>query len=104
MILAAGYRIGPFDVESALVKHPAVADVAVVGRPDPDGVRGEQVEAFVVLAPDVSASDELAEELKRLVREEYSKHAYPRRVHFVDTLPKTPSGKVQRFILRELEL
>ncbi len=103
VILAAGYRIGPFDVESSLVKHPAVADVAVVGRPDPDGVRGEQVEAFVVLAAGVSGTEELADELKKLVREDYSKHAYPRRVHFVDTLPKTPSGKVQRYLLRELD-
>ncbi len=101
VILAAGYRIGPFDVESALIKHPAVVDVAVVGRPDPEGVRGEQVEAFVVLAEGVEPTDELGEELKVLVREDYSKHAYPRLVHFVDALPKTPSGKVQRYLLRE---
>jgi acetyl-CoA synthetase len=101
VILAAGYRIGPFDVESVLITHPAVADVAVVGRPDPEGIRGEVVEAFVVLADGIQASDDLAAELKRLVRDTYSKHAYPRTVHFIDALPKTPSGKVQRYLLRQ---
>lgn len=100
VILAAGYRIGPFDVESVLITHPSVVDVAVVGRRDPEGVRGEVVEAFVVLSDEASPSDELAIELQRKVRDEYSKHAYPRRVHFVDALPKTPSGKIQRFMLR----
>ncbi|MFD1860175.1 AMP-dependent synthetase [Aeromicrobium camelliae] len=101
VILAAGYRIGPFDVESVLVTHPAVVDVAVVGRPDPEGIRGEVVEAFVVLAEGVDGSAELARELQELVRDGYSKHAYPRAVHFVEALPKTPSGKVQRYLLRQ---
>ncbi|WP_431879554.1 AMP-binding protein [Amycolatopsis sacchari] len=101
VILAAGYRIGPFDVESVLITHPAVADVAVVGRPDPEGIRGEVVEAFVVLDAGTEAHDDLARELQQLVRDKYSKHAYPRTVHFVDTLPKTPSGKVQRYLLRK---
>ncbi|HEY1135743.1 MAG TPA: AMP-binding protein [Nocardioides sp.] len=101
VILASGYRIGPFDVESVLVTHPAVVDVAVVGKPDE--VRGEVVTAYVVLAPDVAASDELAVELQQLVRNEYSAHAYPRVVHVVDALPKTPSGKVQRYLLRQRE-
>ncbi|GAA4682783.1 AMP-binding protein [Gordonia humi] len=100
VILAAGYRIGPFDVESVLVTHASVAEVAVVGRPDPEGIRGEVVEAFVVLNADFTGSAELEKELQTLVRDEYSKHAYPRTVHFVEALPKTPSGKVQRFILR----
>ena len=100
VILAAGYRIGPFDVESVLAPHPSIAEVAVVGRPDPEGIRGEVVEAFVVLNVGFAGSDELETELKNLVRDQYSKHAYPRRVHFVDSLPKTPSGKIQRFILR----
>ncbi|GAA1020007.1 AMP-dependent synthetase [Acrocarpospora pleiomorpha] len=99
VILAAGYRIGPFDVESVLATHPAVAEVAVVGRPDPQGIRGEVVEAFVV-APG-GGNDELARELQELVRDTYSKHAYPRAVHFVDALPKTPSGKIQRYLLRQ---
>ena len=101
VILAAGYRIGPFDVESVLVTHPAVAEVAVVGRPDPDGVRGEMVEAFVVLMAGAEPGPALAEELQNLVRDQYSKHAYPRKVNFVNELPKTPSGKVQRFLLRQ---
>lgn len=101
VILAAGYRIGPFDVESVLAKHAAVAEVAVVGRPDPEGIRGDLVEAFVVTMPGVEHTDELEKELQTKVRDEYSKHAYPRQVHFVDELPKTPSGKIQRFLLRK---
>jgi len=101
VILAAGYRIGPFDVESVLIAHPSVADVAVVGRPDPDGIRGEVVEAFVVLADDVMSPGSLPDELRQLVRDQYSKHAAPRTVHIVEELPKTPSGKIQRFVLRQ---
>ncbi len=97
VILMAGYRIGPFDIESVLVLHPDVAECAVVGVPDE--VRGEVAEAFVVLAGR-TGDDELATELQQLVRTRYAAHAYPRRVHFVDELPKTPSGKVQRFLLR----
>jgi acetyl-CoA synthetase len=100
VILASGYRIGPFDVESVLITHPAVTDVAVVGRPDPEGIRGEIVEAFVVTSAGAEAHGALAGELQALVRDTYSRHAYPRAVHFVDALPKTPSGKVQRFLLR----
>ncbi|MPZ03977.1 AMP-binding protein, partial [Micrococcus luteus] len=76
-------------------------EVAVVGLPDPEGVRGEEVVAFVVPAGAVADPDALAAELQAKVRDEYSKHAYPRRVHFVDRLPKTPSGKLQRFLLRQ---
>ncbi|GAA5065051.1 acetyl-CoA synthetase [Thermocatellispora tengchongensis] len=99
LILMAGYRIAPFDVESVLATHPAVAEVAVTGRPDE--LRGEVVEAFVVLADGVAGSPELAAELQQLVRTGYSAHAYPRRVHFVEALPKTPSGKIQRYLLRQ---
>jgi acetyl-CoA synthetase len=98
VIIMAGYRIGPFDVESVLINHPDVVDVAVVGRPDE--IRGEVVEAFVVLREGVIGSDELAADLQQLVRDGYSAHAYPRQVHFVQELPKTPSGKIQRYILR----
>jgi acetyl-CoA synthetase len=100
VILASGYRIGPFDVESVLITHPAVTDVAVVGKPDPEGIRGEIVAAFVVTSASADAHDALARELQALVRDTYSRHAYPRTVHFVEALPKTPSGKVQRFLLR----
>lgn len=72
-----------------------------MGRPDPEGIRGEVVEAFVVLADGVSETDDLRTEMQTYVREQYSKHAYPRTVHFVESLPKTPSGKVQRYLLRE---
>ena len=98
VIIMAGYRIGPFDVESVLVMHEQVAEAVVVGMPDP--LRGEVLEAFVVLRAGASASDELARELQQLVKDKYAAHAYPRTVHFVDALPKTPSGKVQRFQLR----
>ncbi|KAF2417631.1 AMP-dependent synthetase [Microbacterium sp. B35-30] len=98
VILAAGYRIGPFDVESIIVQLPDVVEVAVVGRPDE--LRGEVVEAFVVPAEDAKPDESLRDAIKQLVRDQLGAHAYPRRVHFIDQLPKTPSGKVQRFILR----
>ncbi|AZG47268.1 AMP-binding protein [Gordonia insulae] len=101
VIIMAGYRIGPFDVESVLITHASVVDVAVVGRPDE--LRGEVLEAFVVLADGVVGSDELERELQQLVKTGFAAHAYPRTVHFVDSLPKTPSGKIQRFILRKQE-
>ena len=99
VIIMAGYRIGPFEVESVLVTDPAVAEAAVVGVPDE--LRGEVVEAYVVLAPDASPSDELATSLQQRVKNKLAAHVYPRTVHFVDELPKTPSGKIQRFVLRE---
>jgi acetyl-CoA synthetase len=99
VIIMAGYRIGPFEVESVLVSDPAVAEAAVVGMPDE--LRGEVIEAFVVLTPGTEPSDELAESLKQRVKKKLAAHAYPRTVHFVDELPKTPSGKIQRFVLRE---
>ncbi|MBF6248148.1 AMP-binding protein, partial [Nocardia elegans] len=101
VIIMAGYRIGPFEVESVLVMHDDVAEAAVVGLPDE--LRGEVLEAFVVLRSGVDGSAELAAELQQLVKQKFAAHAYPRRVHFVDSLPKTPSGKVQRFVLREQE-
>lgn len=99
IILMAGYRIGPFDVESVLATHQAVQESAVIGVPDE--IRGEVVSAYVVLAQGVEGTEELAEELKQHVKTNYSAHAYPRKVQFVDSLPKTPSGKIQRFILRD---
>jgi acetyl-CoA synthetase len=101
VITSSGYRIGPFDVESALIEHKAVVETAVVGKPDPE--RTEIVKAFVVLKPAYEPTPELAEELRRHVRARLSAHAYPREIEFVDELPKTPSGKLQRFILRNQE-
>jgi len=99
IISSAGYRIGPFDVESCLIEHPAVAESGVVGKADAE--RGEIIVAFVVLHPDHNASPELASELRSFTRERLSAHAYPREVVFVDELPKTPSGKIRRYVLRE---
>ncbi|MCL2536083.1 MAG: AMP-binding protein, partial [Nocardiaceae bacterium] len=92
VIIMAGYRIGPFDVESVLVMHEDVVEAAVVGMPDQ--LRGEVLEAFVVLRPGVEGSDELEKELQQLVKKKFAAHAYPRTVHFIPNLPKTPSGKV----------
>lgn len=98
VIIMAGYRIGPFDVESVLVAHPAVAEAAVIGVPD--ALRGEVLEAFVVLRGGIEPTPELEADLQREVKERYAAHAFPRTVHFLDALPKTPSGKIQRFVLR----
>ncbi|MGO4835240.1 AMP-binding protein, partial [Rhizobiaceae sp. 2RAB30] len=102
VITTSGYRIGPFDVESALIEHPAITEAAVVGVPDPD--RTEIVKAFVILASGFHGSPQLAEELRLFVRQRLSAHAYPREIDFVRELPKTPSGKIQRFILRKAEI
>ncbi|MEU4226982.1 AMP-binding protein [Nonomuraea sp. NPDC026600] len=98
VIIMAGYRIGPFEVESVLVTHPAVTECAVIAAPDE--VRGEVLEAFVVLQDGEDASDALITELQQLVKKRFAAHAYPRAVHFIDQLPKTPSGKIQRYLLR----
>ncbi|MGH8440965.1 MAG: AMP-binding protein [Pseudomonas sp.] len=102
VITTSGYRVGPFDVESALIEHPAVIEAAVVGKPDPE--RTELIKAFVVLAGGQQPSEELAEALKQHVRQRLYAHAYPREIEFVSELPKTPSGKLQRFILRNQEI
>ncbi|MFG1780976.1 AMP-binding protein [Rhodococcus oryzae] len=99
VIIMAGYRIGPFDVESVLVMHEHVIEAAVVGMPDE--LRGEVLEAFVVLRDGVEGTGELEAELQTLVKKKFAAHAYPRTVHFVPSLPKTPSGKVQRYLLRQ---
>jgi len=99
VISSAGYRIGPFDVESCLLEHEAVAESAVVGKPDAE--RGEIVKAFVILHGGHRGDDALIEDLKQHVRKRLGKHAFPREIAFPDSLPKTPSGKIQRFILRK---
>src|SRR5438034_394881 len=101
VIISAGYRIGPFEVESTLLEHPAVAESAVVASPDPQ--RGHVVKAFVRLVPGSEPSDELAGELQRHVRERLSAYAYPRQVEFVDDLPKTLTGKIRRSELRQAD-
>ena len=101
VILSAGYRIGPFEVESALIEHPAVAESAVVSSPDE--TRGEVVKAFVVLAPNYDVSDKLAKELQDHVKNITAPYKYPRKLEFIETLPKTVSGKIRRIELRERE-
>jgi len=102
VIISAGYRIGPFEVESACLEHPAVAEAAVVASPDER--RGFVVKAFVILAAGQQPSDELAEDIKAYVRDHLSAYAYPRKVEFVTELPKTLTGKIRRIELRQKEL
>ena len=101
VIISAGYRIGPFEVESALKEHPAVAESAVVASPDE--MRGEIVKAYVILAPGYTRSPELASALQEHVKRVTAPYKYPREVEFVDSLPKTISGKIRRVELREME-
>jgi acetyl-CoA synthetase len=99
IIASAGYRIGPAEVESALIEHEAVIESAVVGKPDEK--RGAIVKAYVVVRPNYETDDALVEELQQHVRNNLSMHSYPREIEFVDELPKTSSGKIQRFVLRQ---
>ncbi|SEH18172.1 acetyl-CoA synthetase [Natronorubrum sediminis] len=94
VIISAGYRIGPEEVEETLLKHAAVEEVAVVGAPHE--TRGSIVKAIVALSPSATTSDELASELQSFARSRLSKHEYPRDIEFVDELPKTSSGKIKR--------
>jgi acetyl-CoA synthetase len=99
VIKSAGYRIGPFEVESAILKHPAVAEAAVVGVPD--ALRGHIVKAYVVLKPGRGAISGLDAEIADVVKTHVGRHQYPRAVEFVAELPKTETGKIQRFLLRQ---
>lgn len=99
VIKSSGYRIGPFEVESALIEHPAVLECAITAVPDPD--RGQVVKATIVLATNYRASDELAKELQEHVKKVTAPYKYPRIVEFVDELPKTISGKIRRVQIRE---
>jgi acetyl-CoA synthetase len=98
VIISAGYRIGPFEVESALVAHPAVAEAAVVAAPDDE--RGSIVRAIVVLRDGHTPSDDLARALQDHVKSSTAPYKYPRLVEFADDLPKTTSGKIRRALLR----
>jgi len=102
VIKSSGYRIGPFEVESTLIEHPAVAEAAVIGVPDP--IRGQIVKAFVVLTPGYTPSDTLIKELQEHVKNNTAPYKYPRQIEFVSELPKTISGKIRRVELREREL
>src|SRR5207237_7863898 len=97
VIISAGDRIGPFEVEAACLEHPAVREAAVVASPDE--LRGDVVKAFVVLADGYEPSDDLAGAIRSHVREHLSAYAYPRRIEFVADLPKTLTGKIRRIEL-----
>jgi acetyl-CoA synthetase len=99
VITSAGYRIGPGEIEDCLIRHPAVALAAAVGKPDP--LRTEIVKAFVVLKPGYSASEALAAEIQAFVRTRLSAHEYPREVAFINEMPMTTTGKVIRRLLRD---
>jgi acyl-coenzyme A synthetase/AMP-(fatty) acid ligase len=101
VILTSGYRIGPFEVESALIEHDAVAESAVVSSPDE--TRGEVVKAFVILAPGYEPSEALVKELQDYVKKVTAPYKYPRKIEFVEALPKTISGKIRRIDLRNKE-
>ncbi|MFB6310534.1 MAG: acyl-CoA synthetase [Salinirussus sp.] len=101
VIISAGYRIGPAEIEDSIASHPAVADAGVIGIPDEQ--RGEVPKAFVVLGDDANPSDELRETLQNHVRDRLAQYEYPRQIEFVAELPKTATGKVRRASLRDRE-
>lgn len=98
VIISAGYRIGPTEIEESLASHDAVVDAGVIGVPDEE--RGEVPKAFVVLADDVTGDETLSKELRHHVRDRLAKYEYPREIEFIDELPKTATGKLQREQLR----
>ena len=102
VIMTAGERVGPFEVESKLVEHPAVAEAGVIGKPDP--VRGEIIKAFIALRDGYDANDELIEDIRTFVKHGLAAHAAPREIEFRDKLPKTRSGKIMRRVLKAWEL
>ncbi|MDW4527688.1 acetate--CoA ligase [Rossellomorea marisflavi] len=102
VIMTSGERVGPFEVESKLVEHPAVAEAGVIGKPDP--VRGEIIKAFIALRDGYEISDELKEEIRTFVKKGLAAHAAPREIEFRDKLPKTRSGKIMRRVLKAWEL
>ena len=102
VIMTAGERVGPFEVESKLVEHPAVAEAGVIGKPDP--IRGEIIKAFIALRDGYEPSDELKEEIRQFVKTGLAAHAAPREISFKEKLPKTRSGKIMRRVLKAWEL
>ncbi|OIU70865.1 acetate--CoA ligase [Rossellomorea aquimaris] len=102
VIMTSGERVGPFEVESKLVEHPAVAEAGVIGKPDP--VRGEIIKAFIALRDGYEVTDELKEEIRQFVKKGLAAHAAPREIEFREKLPKTRSGKIMRRVLKAWEL
>jgi len=101
MLKVSGQYVSPFEVEATLVRHPAVLEAALIGVPDENGLTRSK--AFVVLKPGQSPTPELEAELKAFVKAELAPHKYPRHLEFIAELPKTATGKIQRFRLREME-
>jgi acetyl-CoA synthetase len=102
VIKTSGERVGPFEVESALVEHPAVAEAGVIGKPD--ALRGEIIKAFVSLRAGQVPSEELKQDIAQFVKKHLAAHAFPREIEFMDKLPKTRSGKIMRRVLKAQEL
>jgi acetyl-CoA synthetase len=102
VIKTSGERLGPFEVESALIEHPAVAEAGVIGKPDE--LRGEIVKAFIILRPGFAPSEKLSEDITQFVKTRLAYYAYPREIDFVESLPKTRSGKIMRRVLKAKEL
>ena len=102
VIKTSGERVGPFEVESALIEHDAVAEAGVIGKPDQ--LRGNIIKAFIVLTPGHFESDELKKDIQKFVKSRLAGHAYPREIDVVKSLPKTRSGKIMRRLLRAKEL
>ncbi|KIL77802.1 acetate--CoA ligase [Bacillus badius] len=102
VIMTAGERVGPFEVESKLIEHPAVTEAGVIGKPDP--VRGEIIKAFVALQEGYEPTEELKEDIRQFVKTGLAAHAAPREIEFRDKLPKTRSGKIMRRVLKAWEL
>ena len=102
VIMTAGERVGPFEVESKLIEYPAIAEAGVIGKPDP--IRGEIIKAFVALADGYTESDELKEEIRQFVKTGLAAHAAPREIEFCQKIPKTRSGKIMRRVLKAWEL
>ena len=99
MLKVSGQYVSPFEVEAALMRHSAVLEAAVVGKTDADGLT--RTHAYVVLKPGDAGGDELGELLKAFVKDKLAPHKYPREIDFLAELPKTATGKIQRFRLRE---
>lgn len=102
VIMTSGERVGPFEIESKLLEHPAIVEAGVIGKPDP--VRGEIIKAFIALHDGYEPTDELKEEIRQFVKKELAGHAAPREIEFKDKLPKTRSGKIMRRVLKAWEL
>ena len=102
VIKTSGERVGPFEVESALIEHPSVIEAGVIGKPDP--MRGEIIKAFVKLKEGVKPTEKLKEDIQNFIKKHLAFHAYPREIEFIDKLPKTRSGKIMRRYLKAKEL